>query len=225
MDNAMSPVELSREELDFIRQLCQSAEEELQTLAEGATIDVPDNASNLLSLLLLSDKIRLQAEVGNYTLVFEPKAGFSDDGQMRQLHLGYPSILENNDHHRSYRIDKTNGDIRLSDTSGKLKNLRVENVSETGLELASDTPTADIVPGETVLSLKLGFPDNRWVPCKGTVVRVNPRKKNPTLALRFLNASPRMQDLLRAYIYTHSPELVQETESPKPRKPPRTSRR
>ncbi len=225
MDDSKSPAELSQEELDFIRQLCDSAEEELHVLAESATLDAPANASNLLNLLLLSDKIRLQAEVGDFTLIFEPKAEYSPEGHMRQLHLGYPSIVENTDHHRSHRIRQTNGDIRLSESSGKLKNLRVENVSETGIELVSDTPVADIIPGKTVLSFKLRFPNKRWVPCTGTVVRVNRRKKHPTLALRFTKAPPRLHELLRAYVFHNSPELEQGAEAKAPEKPPKTSPR
>lgn len=224
MEDNKSPVEISKEELEFIRQLCHSAEEELQELADSAIVDVPDKASNLLNILLLADNIRLQADVGNFTLTFEPKAEYSPESDTRQLHLGYPSIVEKHDHFRSHRINRTNGDIRLSETSGRLKNIHVENVSETGMELASDTPISDIIPGKTVLSLKLRFPDDRWIPCKAAVVRIDHRKNKPTLALRFIKAPKRMHDLLRAYIYHHSPELEHGTEAANPAKPPRANR-
>lgn len=213
MDDNKSPVEISKEELDFIRQLCHSAEEELQELADSAIVDAPDKAVSLLNILLLADNIRLQADVGDFTLTFEPKAEYSSEANTRQLHLGYPSIVEKNDHFRSHRIHKTNGDIRLSETSGRLKNIHLQNVSETGMELASDTPVTDIIPGRTVLSLRLRFPDNSTVSCKASVVRINRRKKKPTLALRFIRAPKKMHDLLRAYIYHHSPELEHGTEA------------
>lgn len=215
------PLELSAEELEFIRQLCVSTEEVLHTLAETATIDAPDMALNLLNLLLLADNIRLQAEVGNFTLIFEPKAESSPEAEQRQLHLGYPSIIEKSDNLRSHRIshrlDKINGDIRLSETSGRLKNIHLKNISETGMEVVCDTPGSGIVPGKTVLSFKIRFPDDRGLSCQGTVVRVNRRKKKPTLAFRFTRASRRMHDLLKAYIYHHSPEFAQAAPPDKPR--------
>jgi hypothetical protein len=211
MQSDKPSVEISQDELDYIRQLFPRAAKELEELAGSATLDVPESASNLLNTLLLADNLRLQADVGDYTLIFEPRTEYSPEDGTRRFHLGYPSIVEKNDHLRSHRVHKISKDIRLSENGRMLPRIHVDNISETGMSLISEAPIPNLVPGKTVLSLQLQFPHERWVPCKATVVRTSRRDRRPRLALRFIRTPRRTHELLREYIYHHSPDLVPRT--------------
>lgn len=213
MKDSKSKGTVSDEELDFISNLLHCTIDEFHEIVNNATIDGPEKATNLLNILLLADNIHLQADIGDFTLTFEPHAEHSPEENRRLLHLGYPSIIEKNGHSRSHRVNEINGDIRLVETSKELNNIHIENVSETGVELSCDALISELTPGKTILPLEIKFPGNSLIRCKATVVRINHQNEHPRLALRFINIPKEMHELLRSYIYHHSPELEKNDET------------
>jgi hypothetical protein len=202
------PVEITREELAFIRRLCRRDEEGDEAQPGTAVVESPDSAAGLLQLLSMADKLRVEADVGRFTLIFEPHADTSPQDGKRHFHLGYPSIVEKNGHLRSYRITRTGGDIQLRENGNQLRNVRIEDISETGIGLISENVPPRLQAGRSVLSLQLAFPHEQRAPCKARVVRVRRHGGKTRLALHLISAPRRTHELLRAYVYHHSPPFT-----------------
>lgn len=203
-----SSAHIKQEELDFIRELFPHVAREIDDLEKVVTVSLPEGATDLLYILGHSTNLRLQANVGKYTLVFEPRIDANDNHSVNNFYLDYPSIIETNGHTRNHRVGDNTGDIHIQENGKTLPQTKIENISETGINLVSESPIPDLVPGKTLLSLKLQFPHEHWVTCKARVVRATRRGRHPKFALHFIRTPERAHQLLREYVYHHTPDVI-----------------
>jgi hypothetical protein len=198
---------LSQEELDFIKQVLKETQSDLAAAPGRAELDAPAQDPRMLELLQLADELRLQAEVGDYILIFSPTIQHYPDTNTRQFQLGYPTIVEKTGHSRSRRITLSSKDIKLVDKSCSLKNLVIENISATGLALTAHIDKPELIPGKTALTLSIKFPDEDWHECECCVVWFNKQNGNTRLALRFNKLDQQMYEQLNSYVYHNSPDI------------------
>jgi hypothetical protein len=198
---------LSQEELDFIKQVLEETQSDLTAMPGRAELDAPAQDPRMLELLQLADDLRLQAEVGDYILIFSPAIEYYPDTNTRQFQLGYPTIVEKTGHARSRRISLSSRDIKIKDKSGQLKKLVIDNISATGIALTVETSKQELKPGKTALTLNIKFPDDDWHECECCVVWVETHNDKTKLALRFNKLDHQLYNQLNSYVYHHSPDI------------------
>jgi len=198
---------LSQEELNFIQKILRDTKSDLVLMPNKAEMDAPAQDPRILELLQMANELRLQADVGDYTLLFYPRVELIQDTNTRQFHLGYPTIVEKTGHSRSRRINLEPEEINIIETKGQLENPTIENISATGIALVTEHSNIELVPGKTLLTLKVRFSNEKWHDCDCSVVWAHKHNKKIKLALRFHKLSQDMYDQLRSYVYHHSPEI------------------
>lgn len=192
---------IEREEIDFINSLFDEAMPELDRLAAGLQLDAANSVIPLEQLLEAADTVHIDMQVGRYVLHFQPRIETERNQQHHYLALGYPHIVELAGTARSGRVEVGDGTLQASDTSGKLHNVAIENISATGMALTADYSGQKVAPETTLLRMRLRFPDksSSIVQC----VVVNGRRSNGKLALgvKFVRVSRKMKERLDAYLY------------------------
>lgn len=199
--------DLSQDELDFIQQVFKDSSTDLLFMPNKAEIDAPAQDPRILELLQMANELRLQADVGDYTLFFYPTVKLMPDTNTRQFHLGYPTIVEKKGHSRSRRIYLEREEINVIETHGQLQNPIIENISSTGIALVTEHTNIKLVPGVTSLTLKVRFSDDEWHNCECSVVWAHKVDGKVKLALRFNKLSAEMYEQVKSYIYHNTPDI------------------
>lgn len=199
--------DLNQEELDFIQQVFKDSKTDLVFMPHKAELDAPAQDPRILELLHMAEELRLQADVGNYTLFFYPTIKLMPDTNTRHFHLGYPTIVEKEGHSRSRRIHLEHEEINVIEAAGQLQNPVIENISSTGIALVTEQTNIELIPGVTQLTLKVMFSDEEWHNCECSVVWAHKMDDKIKLALRFNKLSAEMYEQVKSYIYHNTPDI------------------
>ncbi|MFZ5467288.1 MAG: PilZ domain-containing protein [Pseudomonadota bacterium] len=200
--------ELSQEELDYIQQLFDEAtRNEVLPSTEIGLLIRPENLP-LFDTLLNSNSMQLRANLGDLGFVFPVRLHREADGHI-SMQLSMPEFYEIHGKARSWRAPVEGNAVRLIDPSGRLRDIHVLDISQSGLALA-DNPTEAIPEGERLSGLFLELPHtDAPLPVEGTVTRIffGESGTGHRLALSFDNLDEALQEAIKDYLFQRHREL------------------
>lgn len=189
---------LSADELEYLRGLFSGAEGSGTQL-----VDIGLHASTenelLLGLLREMDSLRLSADYGDYRFVFpldlmQEESGFN-------LQIRNPRIYDTRGQARSWRAAAQSGDIDVIDCSGRLRQLRVVDISISGISILADAEAPADLLQQPQLTLLIKIPDlPQAVEVSGSVVRHSVSGDRQLLAVKFSRANPDLEEAICAYL-------------------------
>ncbi|QIT54341.1 hypothetical protein HC341_03360 [Aquisalimonas sp. 2447] len=196
---------LTAEERRFLRELFResAAREADAEPRRQLAIEADDGQDELVRRVLESGRARLlldgDGEAMQYTLNVDPA---SLGGETVRLRARYPVLIDRRGRARSLRVRPKQGEVRIRDHSGRLRQPDVVDISTTGVYL-SDATAGGLSSGVHFSVLDLRLPNRESVRVGGRVVRVGRVGAQVGLAVEFdrsdLDAESR--SALRRYVY------------------------
>lgn len=209
MNAKSSKPTLTREELDYIRELF-SASEGSASAPAGLHLATSEESHRFLEHLRDAGKLRLEADWGNHRLLFPVDISLLTESGELNLELGIPEILESGAVSRNWRVTPDAQEIRIDDTSGLLHAPRIVNISASGLAIRDRLPPHAHPEQHPVTPLLVRLPGlRRPLRLKGRVVR-STRGRNgreTELGIHFEHPSGRAREALDRYIFHRHREL------------------
>jgi len=200
---------LSREELDFIRQLYAESQPEPEPEEEmGGWLRMSEDTAGLLDAFTDSPRIELQAGWKGHRLRFLLKPRTRTDNGELTLEIGVPEILEGEEKSRAWRAPLGDGEMQLQDKSGQLEQLRIVNLSYTGMAI-EQRADASLDISQPLRDLRLVLPgQGEYLRLLGYVVRhAHVGDERVQLGIRFEPLPEDTKDVLGRYILRRHKEL------------------
>jgi len=192
---------VSREEHDFIDGLFV-VDGGGQGGAARLTIEIPEAAPALVELLRTS-ALHLEAVMANWSLRFKPRLADGGARDEARLVIGYPEIVDREGHARSHRVENPPDEIRLIDDNGRLQDIRVLNISASGMAVRARVDGKLARADQKRLRLRIGIPAVGYRSCDCAVVRIEAEESGEyRLGLRFTRRSKDVLDGLTQYLFS-----------------------
>lgn len=192
---------LSDEERSYLRQLFV-ADDDAPPPSGPLRIDLDGLSREHLLQLLQRMDAELVASDGTHKLHFRLQVSA---GGGSSLQLQAPDVIERcGSLDRSARITPGHGELELVDEAGVLRDIRLRDISNSGLALSARY-TRPLSLGEELSRLRLHIPGQAPLRLAGRVVRLE-QLKTPGrhgLGLEFSDLSATAQMALRRYIFQH----------------------
>lgn len=198
---------LSREEIDFLRDLFREIAPELaQEDGRRMRLDATGTDAELLAQLLDSHRLSLTAERDGLLIRFELSLHQPQAGHPLEISFSRPTITERHDRERAARVRPSAEEVAVHDADGQPLPVRVRDISSTGMALASREGSAR--PGSRV-SLRLRLEGGGETDIQGRVVRVQEEADSDecTLGVAFEHADARTRSLLERFVFRKHPAL------------------
>lgn len=191
---------ITEEEMAYLRQLFAEPAAEEPPAAPGPLRGALSGPGRELDLLQ-GMSAELVATDGAYRLVFEVSVERGGDGSASALRLNYPNIVDRQGMERLARV-RPQGEVQLHDPSGCLDQVRVRDLSGSGLSVSGRVRQL-VRPGQVFERLVLRLPEGE-VPVRGRVVRAAgaARPLRQRLALHFEGLAPSARETLRGYVFS-----------------------
>ncbi len=191
---------LTEEELSYLRELFQ----ERSPIQEPPALPIKLEPQGLDRERLLRMLAEMQAELvasdGDLVLRFRLELDPASDGAVK---VAAPNVIDRRGEGRSARVAPRADEVRIVDRDGLLEEIRVVDVSDTGLQVhAVVKPTVE--PGCRLSNLQIVLPGHGPVDIVGTVVRTTPAATPQTklVAIELNSLTPEAQAALRAYVFS-----------------------
>lgn len=192
---------LSREELDYIRQVFNSQLIGKALPIPAFKVDGGPQANALLARLGLHARLSLDAQLGNCRVTF-PLQLVEDELHGLQLEMGAPSIIEEGLVRRPWRLLLTEP-LSLRDERGQASGLRVLELAPASLLLGADSGE----PPER-FKLWLTLPGRDSLPIEGRRIRLaGPRRAAYRLSLQHREHAERIRQFIFEQYRLRHPQL------------------
>tara|TARA_B100000745_G_scaffold16546_1_gene11899 strand:- start:8537 stop:9181 length:645 start_codon:yes stop_codon:yes gene_type:complete len=204
---------LQKDELEFIQSLYGN-----NTSSEGSEASVPPILKQLnlaapqpefLNILPLAQQLSFEAELDGYLLVFKPYFHHIDGQQV--LQLGYPLIMEQDNHQRARRVPHF-GEILVNDVDSNFELAELVDISVSGLSLKLKTLPLNI-NNDLSFSLRLTLPEDvdYVVSCRVVRTAFDFLNNSYQLALEFQHLDTQTEQAISAYVFRHTPNISEQT--------------
>jgi len=199
----MDSRQLDAEELDFLRDLLAepSAGGEPAVADRRLVLDPGSSDAVALMELLGSDRLELSATRGRLLYRFALRVERPPAGFPLALYLEQPRIVELGARPRAARVRPAADEVRVRESSGKLRATGVHDLSATGIALRAHPE--HMPRGGRRVDLQLQLAGSGPLDLHGRVVRVSRGSTDTTertLGIEFEDTDPTTRDVLERYV-------------------------
>ncbi|MEX0730679.1 MAG: PilZ domain-containing protein [Aquisalimonadaceae bacterium] len=140
---------------------------------KGLFVELPRGEEDLLQWLVTSENVELLAGEGEWALKFQLQSSPREhESKPPRLRLGFPNVVDRSGPSRGLRVTPQDADhVVVSDVRGRLRDVRVLDLSSTGLRLWH-SGYAIVRLGSRISGLRLALPGQPVIAFSGRIARV-----------------------------------------------------